>query len=93
MTTTGSKVISQNSKSVPSSSEPLDSFGSALQVVDDDRDGNPEVHIGGEGEGTFKGRVWKLPAGTGGITAVGSTSFNLTDLGGPARGTHTSEAT
>jgi hypothetical protein len=88
MTTAGSGVISQNSKSVPSSSEPLDYFGTALRVVDGDRDGNPEVYIGGEGEDLYKGRVWKLPAGTGGITAVGSTSFNLTDLGGPARGTH-----
>ncbi|MFE3825805.1 VCBS repeat-containing protein [Streptomyces sp. NPDC059092] len=87
ITTTGAKSLTQNSKGVPSTSENNDHFGSALAVADTDRDGAPEVYVGGNGEDGYKGRVWKLPTGAStGVTGVGSTSFHLGTLGGSAGG-------
>ncbi|MFE2940165.1 FG-GAP and VCBS repeat-containing protein [Streptomyces sp. NPDC059255] len=87
ITTTGAKSFTQNAKGIPSTSENDDHFGSATAVIDTDRDGNPEVYVGGNGEDGYKGRVWKLPTGAStGVTGVGSTSFHLGTLGGPASG-------
>ncbi|MFE3741764.1 FG-GAP and VCBS repeat-containing protein [Streptomyces sp. NPDC059134] len=87
ITTTGAKALTQNSKGVPSTSENNDHFGSALVVADTDRDGAPEVYVGGNGEDGYKGRVWKLPTGPStGVTGVGSTSFHLGTLGGSPGG-------
>ncbi len=86
VTTTGAKSFTQNSAGIPSTSETADHFGSAVRVVDTDRDGTPEVYVGGNGEDGFKGRVWKLRTDTSGLTGAGATSFNLAGLGGPAGG-------
>ncbi|MFG2294163.1 FG-GAP and VCBS repeat-containing protein [Streptomyces sp. NPDC048603] len=88
VTTAGSKLITQDSAGVPSNSEKDDHFGSAVAVLDTDKDGKAEVYIGGYGEDAYKGRVWRLPTGTGGVTGTGSTSHSLTDLGGPAGRAH-----
>ncbi|MFJ7270635.1 integrin alpha pat-2 [Streptomyces sp. NPDC099050] len=85
VTTTGAKTLTQDSAGVPSTSEKEDHFGSALSVIDTDKDGKPEVYVGGYGEDGYAGRVWKLKTDAGGVTGTGATSFNLTDLGGPAR--------
>ncbi|MEI5099173.1 integrin alpha pat-2 [Streptomyces sp. PmtG] len=77
VTTKGAKVLTQNSKGVPSTSEKSDHFGEALGVLDADKDGTPEVYVGGMGEDTWVGRVWQLPTGPEGVTGVGSKSFNL----------------
>ncbi|MFE9258395.1 FG-GAP-like repeat-containing protein [Streptomyces sp. NPDC006879] len=84
VTSTGAQSFSQNSKGVPSTSERKDLFGSQLSVIDSDRDGKPEVYVGGYGEDGLRGRVWKFLTTTSGVTGTGSTSFNLTTLGGPA---------
>ncbi|WP_093799501.1 FG-GAP repeat protein [Streptomyces sp. Wb2n-11] len=86
VTTTGAKSFTQNSAGIPSTSETADHFGSAVRVIDTDRDGRPEVYVGGNGEDGFKGRVWKLKTDTSGLTGAGATSFNLAGLGGPTGG-------
>ncbi|MFJ7154633.1 VCBS repeat-containing protein [Streptomyces sp. NPDC101118] len=88
LTGTGAKTITQYTAGVPSSNERLDHFGTAVSVVDGNKDGYGEVYVGGDGEDSFKGRVWKLPGTASGVTGTGSTSFNLTDLGGPAGGAY-----
>ncbi|GGV48160.1 FG-GAP and VCBS repeat-containing protein [Streptomyces spectabilis] len=84
ITTEGARTLTQNSKGVPSTSEADDHFGAAVAVTG--AGGRPEVLVGGNGEDGFKGRVWRLPTGPGGVTGTGSTSFRLDTLGGPAGG-------
>ncbi|MEV8510665.1 FG-GAP and VCBS repeat-containing protein [Actinoplanes sp. NPDC051475] len=86
ITTTGAKSFTQNAKDVPSTSEYHDWFGWSLAVTDTDRNGKPEVYVGGFGEDTGRGRIWVLPTGTSGVTGIGSTSFHLGTLGGPPGG-------
>ena len=85
ITTTGATSLTQNAKGVPSTSEPDDHFGNAVAVLDADRNGSPEVYVGANGEDGYKGRVWKLPTGSG-VTGTGATSFHLGTVGGPASG-------
>ncbi|MFD9907989.1 FG-GAP and VCBS repeat-containing protein [Streptomyces sp. NPDC059063] len=80
ITTEGAKVLTQNSKGVPSASENDDHFGAAVTVTGSD------VYVGGNGEDGYKGRVWRLPTGASGVTGTGATSFRLDTLGGPAGG-------
>ncbi|GGS04575.1 hypothetical protein GCM10010252_48970 [Streptomyces aureoverticillatus] len=77
VTTTGAKVLTQNSKGVPSTSEAKDHFGEAVTVLDADKNGKPEVYVGGNGEDTWAGRVWQLPTDTSGVTGTDAKSFNL----------------
>lgn len=88
ITATGSKVFTQNSAGIPSTSERLDHFGASATLLDTDKDGKPELYVGGYGEDAYRGRVWKLKTNTTGVTAAGATSFNLADLGGPAGRAH-----
>ncbi|MEV7416210.1 FG-GAP-like repeat-containing protein [Streptomyces sp. NPDC089919] len=80
LTTTGARTVTQATTGVPSTSEKQDRFGEALAWVDGDRNGTPELYVGGPGEDGKAGRVWQLPAGTG----TGATSFNLKDTGHPS---------
>ncbi|MFJ9031989.1 FG-GAP repeat protein [Streptomyces sp. NPDC102274] len=86
ITTTGAVTFTQNSKSIPSTSENDDHFGAAAAVLDSDKDGSPEVYVGGNGEDGYKGRVWKLLTGPTGVTGTGATSFHLGTLGGSTGG-------
>ncbi|MCJ0873619.1 FG-GAP-like repeat-containing protein [Streptomyces sp. AP-93] len=83
ITTTGAKSFTQNSTGIPSTSELDDKFATTLRVLDSDKNGKPEVYVGGHGEDNFTGRVWKLTTDTTGVIGTGATSFTLTDLGGP----------
>ncbi|MGW1773592.1 FG-GAP and VCBS repeat-containing protein [Streptomyces sp. NPDC002104] len=83
LTTTGAKSFTQNSTGIPSTSETDDKFGTTLRVLDSDKDGKPEVYVGGHGEDGFAGRVWKLKTDTTGVTGAGATSFGFADVGGP----------
>ncbi|WP_327432489.1 FG-GAP-like repeat-containing protein [Streptomyces sp. NBC_01236] len=76
VTTTGAQVLTQNTKGVPSTSEVLDHFGAAVRVA------AGELLVGGNGEDSWKGRVWRLPVTAGGVTGTGSTSFSLAALSG-----------
>ena len=77
VTTKGAKVLTQNSKGIPSTSEKSDHFGEAVTVVDADKNGTPEVYVGGMGEDTFVGRTWQLQTDASGVTGTGAKSFNL----------------
>ncbi|MFZ3498666.1 FG-GAP and VCBS repeat-containing protein [Streptomyces sp. 5.8] len=83
ITTTGAKSFTQNSTGVPSTSELDDKFATTIRVLDSDKNGKPEVYVGGHGEDNFTGRVWKLKTDATGVIGTGATSFTLTDLGGP----------
>ncbi|MFZ3498667.1 FG-GAP and VCBS repeat-containing protein [Streptomyces sp. 5.8] len=84
ITGTGSKVFTQNSAGVPSTSERFDHFGARTTLLDADKDGKPELYVSGYGEDSFTGRVWKLKTDTTGVIGTGATSHNLAGLGGPA---------
>ncbi|WP_327305944.1 FG-GAP-like repeat-containing protein [Streptomyces sp. NBC_01298] len=85
ITTTGAKTLTQNTVGIPSASENDDHFGSAIAAIDSDKNGKPEVYVGGNGEDGYTGRVWNLTTAPGtGLTGTGATSFGLTTLGGPA---------
>ncbi|MFI8104014.1 FG-GAP and VCBS repeat-containing protein [Streptomyces sp. NPDC086023] len=82
VTTTGAKLITQNTSGVPTASEEFDLFGTAVSAIDSDNDGHSEVYVGGPGQDKFGGRVWKLPSGSSGVTGTGATSFRPTDFAG-----------
>ncbi|MFJ7159335.1 FG-GAP repeat domain-containing protein [Streptomyces sp. NPDC101118] len=82
--TGGGQYLDQNTRGIPSTSEYQDRFGAAVVAIDGDKDGNPEVYVGGHGEDGYTGRVWKLHTSATGLTGTGATSFGLTALGGPA---------
>ncbi|MFE9565860.1 FG-GAP-like repeat-containing protein [Streptomyces sp. NPDC006487] len=83
ITTAGAKSLTQNSTGIPSASELDDKFATSIRVLDSDKDGKPEVYVGGHGEDNFTGRVWKLKTDPTGVTGTGATSFAFADLGGP----------
>ena len=88
VTTAGAQVITQNTRSVPSTSEAMDHYGAAVHVA---AGGAGGIRIGGNGEDGWKGRVWRLPTSAFGVTGVGSTSFNIGALSGPTGATHFGE--
>ncbi|MFD5429329.1 integrin alpha pat-2, partial [Streptomyces sp. NPDC127084] len=61
-------------------------FGAALALIDTDKNGSPELYVGGNGEDGYRGRVWKLQTGAPGLTGAGATSFDLAALAGQASG-------
>ncbi|MFD6984796.1 integrin alpha pat-2, partial [Streptomyces sp. NPDC059956] len=77
VTTTGAQSFTQNSTGIPSTSEKTDHFGQAVTLLDANKDGKPELYVGGNGEDTWVGRVWQLQTGATGLTGTGATSFNL----------------
>ncbi|MFD9881971.1 integrin alpha [Streptomyces alboflavus] len=77
VTTEGAKVLTQNSKGIPSTSEKSDHFGEAVSVLDADKNGTPEVYVGGPGEDTWVGRTWQLQTDKSGMIGTGAKSFNL----------------
>ncbi|WP_327305945.1 FG-GAP-like repeat-containing protein [Streptomyces sp. NBC_01298] len=85
LTGTGSQLFTQNSAGVPSTSEKSDHFGEAVELLDANKDGKPELYVGGNGEDSFVGRVWQLQNGATGLTGTGARSFTL---GGGYGGAH-----
>ncbi|MEU4038465.1 FG-GAP repeat protein [Streptomyces collinus] len=61
---TGSYTITQDSPNVPGGSESGDEFGSSLAAGDLNKDGRPELIIGGGGEDGYRGAAWVLPGGS-----------------------------
>ncbi|MFE9565859.1 integrin alpha pat-2 [Streptomyces sp. NPDC006487] len=88
VTTTGAESFTQNSAGIPSTSEKSDHFGQALTLLDADKDGKPELYVGGHGEDDWAGRVWQLQTGATGLTGTGATSFSP---GGGYGGAHFGE--
>ncbi|MFF3689735.1 hypothetical protein [Streptomyces sp. NPDC002187] len=65
---TGAYTITQDTQNVPGSSESGDEFGSSLAAGDVNKNGRPELIIGGYGDDGYRGAVWALPGTTSGPT-------------------------
>jgi hypothetical protein len=77
----GSYQLSQETSSVPGSSGLQDGFGTTLAVGDVNRDGHPDLIIGGEGEDRNHGGVWILPGTSTRPTGKGSVELTAGKLG------------
>ncbi|GAA2243430.1 FG-GAP-like repeat-containing protein [Streptomyces amakusaensis] len=71
----GAVTLHQNTPGVPGAAEAGDVFGQALQPVDTDSDGKPELYAGAPGENTNAGAVWAFDGTAAGPVAPGSVSF------------------
>ncbi|MFF3687496.1 FG-GAP repeat protein [Streptomyces sp. NPDC002187] len=78
---TGAYTITQDTPNVPGSSESGDEFGSSLAAGDVNKDGRPELIIGGYGEDGYHGAVWVLPGGTSSPVTAGSVMITANQLG------------
>lgn len=74
---TGSYSFTQNTSGVPGGSETDDFFGATVAAGDVNKDGKPDLFIGGPGENNHTGAVWTLPA----ATPTGSTMHTASALG------------
>ncbi|MEU1594753.1 FG-GAP repeat protein [Streptomyces sp. NPDC005708] len=84
LTATGSKTISQDISSVPGAAEKADQFGSALRLIDPDRNGKAGLVAGAPGEDTNDGGAWVLSGTGSGLATSGSWWFNGATLGAPS---------
>ncbi|MFE4637556.1 FG-GAP-like repeat-containing protein [Streptomyces sp. NPDC056773] len=81
ITGTGAKALTQNSTGIPNTAERDDRFGYDVALIDSDKNGRPELYVGGYGEDAGVGRVWTLPiSATGVIGGTGSTDFGPSAL-------------
>ncbi|MEV7326210.1 FG-GAP and VCBS repeat-containing protein [Streptomyces sp. NPDC093970] len=80
----GAKLFSQSTAGVPGTAQTLDNFGSAVRLVDANRDGRAELVASAENEGKGAGAVWLFKSTSAGVTAGGSKSYTGTALGGPS---------
>src|SRR4051794_19140931 len=79
--TTGSFTYSQRSRGIPGAAEAGDAFGTAVTMVDHDRDRRPDLAVGAFGENHSAGAVTLLP-GSGTRFATGrSRTLGLATLG------------
>ncbi|KAB1146382.1 VCBS repeat-containing protein [Streptomyces luteolifulvus] len=77
----GTKVLSQNSASVPGAAEFNDLFGFNVHLVDGDGDGRAEPVVAAVLENASDGAVWAFRSTSTGVTATGSFSFGSSTLG------------
>ncbi|GHH89762.1 integrin alpha [Streptomyces capillispiralis] len=71
----------QNSAGVPGASEKGDAFGSAVRLVDTNKDGYADLLIGAPGENAGAGSVWSLRGSAASVTATGAVSFGVGGAG------------
>ncbi|MER7485293.1 hypothetical protein ABTY20_05055 [Streptomyces sp. NPDC126497] len=71
----------QNSGGVPGASEKGDAFGSAVRLVDTDKDGYADLLIGAPGENGGVGSVWSLRGSATSVTATGAVTFGVGGAG------------
>lgn len=83
LTATGAASWDQDSVNVPGVPEKGDRWGGQARLADPDRDGRSGLLTAAPGENAGDGIVWALPAGTGGVTAAGSWTFDARTFGGP----------
>ncbi|GGZ37487.1 hypothetical protein GCM10010387_34560 [Streptomyces inusitatus] len=84
LTGTGAKSFTQNTDKVPGASEAHDQFGTAVRLMDSDRNGRAELVVGAFAENDGAGSVWLFKSDKSGVTATGSTSFGAAQVGGAA---------
>ncbi|MFF6783539.1 esterase [Streptomyces sp. NPDC012510] len=83
LTSSGAKSWDQNSANVPGVAEKGDKWGAQVRLTDPNSDGRFGLLAAAPGENTGDGHVWVLSAGTGGVTASGSWTYNGASLGAP----------
>ncbi|MEU1472650.1 esterase [Streptomyces sp. NPDC005761] len=86
LTATGAASWDQNSVDVPGAAEKGDRWGGQARLTDPDRDGRSGLLTAAPGENAGDGIVWAFPAGTDGVTAAGSWTFDAGTFGGPEKG-------
>lgn len=79
--TRGNLSYTQDTRGVPGVAEDGDAFGSAVTLLDHDRDGRPDLTVGAPGENDSAGAVTTLSGAGTGFTARGSRTFGLATLG------------
>ncbi|MEV7283791.1 hypothetical protein AB0O01_04350 [Streptomyces sp. NPDC093252] len=80
LTTTGTKVYTQDTAGVPGAAENGDAFAAATHLVDLTKDGKAEVVTGAPGENS-DGLLWTAKGTTTGPTVTGSTLISGTGVG------------
>ncbi|MEV0750503.1 FG-GAP repeat protein [Streptomyces sp. NPDC050273] len=86
LTATGAASWDQDSVNVPGVPEQGDRWGGRARLTDPDNDGRSGLLTAAPGENAGDGIVWAFPAGTGGVTAAGSWTFDAGTFGGPEKG-------
>lgn len=86
LTTTGAKLITQDTPGVPTAPEPNDAFGSAVAIGDMTGDGYADLAISAPSEGEWSdpfegGQITLLRGASTGISTTGVTSFLGASLG------------
>ncbi|MFD7405631.1 hypothetical protein ACFV7R_23805 [Streptomyces sp. NPDC059866] len=71
----------QNSPGVPGSSEKGDAFGTAVRIVDTNKDGYADLLIGAPGENGGAGSLWALRGSAASVTASGAVSVSTGGAG------------
>ncbi|GAB2941316.1 FG-GAP-like repeat-containing protein [Streptomyces heilongjiangensis] len=84
LTSSGARSWDQNSADVPGVAEKGDKWGAQVRLTDPNRDGRFGLLAAAPGENTGDGHIWVLSAGTGGVTAPGSWTYNAASLGAPS---------
>jgi len=80
--TSGNCAFSQNTRGVPGVAEELDSFGSAVTLLDHNGDRHLDLTVSASGENSDAGAVTTLRGSSGcGFTTRGSRTFGLATLG------------
>ncbi|MFD3457410.1 FG-GAP-like repeat-containing protein [Streptomyces sp. NPDC058691] len=76
--------LGQDSWKVPGTPEKADAFGSALRLIDADRNGKAGLVVGAPGEDTNDGGAWVFSGTGSGLTTSGSWSFNGATIHAPS---------
>ncbi|GAA3587838.1 hypothetical protein [Streptomyces osmaniensis] len=71
----------QNTAGVPGSSETGDAFGSAVRIVDTNKDGYGDLVVAASGENGGAGAVWSLRGSTASVTTSDSVSVSTGGVG------------
>jgi hypothetical protein len=79
--TAHARVWTQNTTGVPGGAEAGDAFGSALRLVDTNKDGYADLLIGAPGEDSGAGGLWALRGSAGSLTATGAKSVTTGAVG------------
>ncbi|MFJ2093981.1 esterase [Streptomyces sp. NPDC087901] len=86
LTATGAASWDQDSLNVPGAPEKGDRWGGQVRLTDPDKDGRFGLLSAAPGENAGNGVVWVFSAGSGGVTASGSWTFDARPFGGPETG-------
>ncbi|GAA3802818.1 FG-GAP-like repeat-containing protein [Streptomyces phyllanthi] len=81
---TGAKSWDQDSADIPGVPEKGDKWGAQVRLTDPNGDGRFGLLASAPGENTGDGFIWVLSAGSGGVTASGSWTYDAASLGAPS---------